>query len=132
MGKLVFSKLDSKYAQKVHDLVREDEVALVDAEREVLGMDHAEAGTRLCEKWDMPRIITEAVHYHHSPQSAEFISTLYVYLANELFYLKGRRGNVDDFCIQPINDEVIQVAGLTISQLRSGLLNDIDPKSIKD
>jgi putative nucleotidyltransferase with HDIG domain len=119
VGKLVFSKLDSVYVDKVYNLVREKGAALIDAEGEILGMDHAEVGALLSEKWELPKIISEAVRHHHSPRSAEFVSTLYVYLANELFYIIDRNEDVDAFCHQPDIEKIIEDAGLTIDQLHT-------------
>ena len=42
----------------------------VQAEREMLGMDHAEIGAKLAEEWNMPAEITAAIRYHHEPDKA--------------------------------------------------------------
>lgn len=40
---------------------------LDDVEAEILGVDHAEVGARLAQKWNLPGAIREAVALHHSP-----------------------------------------------------------------
>ncbi len=47
-----------------------------DAERNVLGTDHAEVGARLLEKWSFPEGIVYAVRWHHDPDSADTQNTL--------------------------------------------------------
>lgn len=42
---------------------------LVEAEREVLGFDHAAAGAALASRWSFPREIVDAVALHHAPQA---------------------------------------------------------------
>lgn len=42
----------------------------IEAERLVLGIDHAEAGARLCERWGFPPALADAVRYHHEPERA--------------------------------------------------------------
>jgi putative nucleotidyltransferase with HDIG domain len=37
------------------------------AEHEFLGLDHAEAGSKVCGKWNLPEEIIDAVAHHHSP-----------------------------------------------------------------
>jgi len=37
-------------------------------EREVLGTDHVEVATRICEQWAFPSALTEAIGSHHEPQ----------------------------------------------------------------
>ena len=40
------------------------------AERAVLGVDHAAAGGQVCERWEIPESLTQAVYYHHTPLEA--------------------------------------------------------------
>ena len=40
-------------------------------ERQLLGVDHAEVGALLLNRWRLPEDITESVRYHHAPQRAE-------------------------------------------------------------
>jgi putative nucleotidyltransferase with HDIG domain len=57
------------YPQKFEDIVLiqiEDEVADFEAEREVLGVDHAEIGGVLAEKWKFDKSIMNAIQYHHT------------------------------------------------------------------
>ncbi len=43
---------------------------LYDAERKVLGWDHAEVGGALLKKWNLPHRLEEGVRYHHMPSKA--------------------------------------------------------------
>lgn len=40
---------------------------LLELERSLVGMDHAEIGQRLCQKWNFPTQLAEAVGQHHNP-----------------------------------------------------------------
>ena len=42
-------------------------MTFVAAEREVFGFDHAEAGARLLERWNLPASLVTAVRRHHAP-----------------------------------------------------------------
>lgn len=42
-----------------------------EAEREVIGFDHAEIGARLLEQWRLPKKITDAIHWHLNPERGE-------------------------------------------------------------
>jgi len=55
--------------QFVHVLRRalEGGLTFAEAEREVLGFDHAEAGARLLERWNLPSSLVLAVRWHHAP-----------------------------------------------------------------
>ena len=43
---------------------------LQDAERDILGFDHAVIAAILCENWNLPRSISFGIRHHHQPSSA--------------------------------------------------------------
>ncbi|HVP58678.1 MAG TPA: HDOD domain-containing protein, partial [bacterium] len=43
----------------------------IEAETELLGANHAEIGSRICERWNLPIEIVEAVGFHHNPGDYE-------------------------------------------------------------
>ena len=47
-----------------------------EAEREILGFSHAEAGARLLERWNLPDALVGAVRHHHAPLDAAMPSPL--------------------------------------------------------
>lgn len=67
MGRLALYYADpAAMDQAVARALGEDRT-LDEVEAEVLGMDHAEVGARLAQKWNLPGAIREAVALHHSP-----------------------------------------------------------------
>ncbi len=48
-------------------LVEEDDIPFCDAERQVLGFDHAQVGGLIMEQWNLPDIYSYVTTYHHSP-----------------------------------------------------------------
>ena len=44
---------------------------LADLEREAVGVDHAEIGHKICERWGFPARLTEAIGCHHEELTAE-------------------------------------------------------------
>jgi putative nucleotidyltransferase with HDIG domain len=121
VGKLIFSKLDDVYALDVRDLVQSGGIYAVDAEKQILGMDHAEAGARLAEHWKIPEVIVDAIRNHHNPLAMESISTSYVYLADRLYYLMKLEGDLDDFFIQSANYQAMEVAGLSRENVKEAV-----------
>ncbi len=43
---------------------------LIDAERDVMGFDHAQVGKTLLKKWKLPEWLCEAVAFHHNPHES--------------------------------------------------------------
>jgi putative nucleotidyltransferase with HDIG domain len=48
-----------------------NDIGEIDAEAEMLGANHAEIGARICERWNLPVEIVEAVGFHHNPSAYE-------------------------------------------------------------
>jgi HD-like signal output (HDOD) protein len=42
----------------------------LEAEQAVLGLDHAEIGSRLAQRWDLPEILVDSIRCHHRPADA--------------------------------------------------------------
>ncbi len=67
-------------------LVRAQGVPMEEAERNILGADHAEIGGWLAERWGLPADMVEAIACHHSPERAGLNPDLaaIVHIANSL------------------------------------------------
>ena len=61
------------------------------AERQVLGTDHAEVGARLLESWSFPKLLVDAVRWHHDPDESKEANTIIdlVHVANVLCLMIG-------------------------------------------
>ncbi len=61
-----------------------------DAERVILGFDHAVIAAILCEKWNLPRAIAFGIRHHHHPSSAgDHQLSHIVHLADQLAIQAG-------------------------------------------
>lgn len=69
----------------------EEGIPFQEAERLVLGMDHAEVGATILRKWSFPAHIVSAVRWHHDPDGGERPETLtdVVHVANMLSLMIG-------------------------------------------
>jgi len=75
----------------------------VDAEREVLGMDHAEAGSLLAADWSFPQTIVEVIRDHHDPKPDDFLPNL-VHLADLLVRTRIPMGPADERLMISLDD----------------------------
>jgi putative nucleotidyltransferase with HDIG domain len=65
IGKIVFEEFLPKEFERVADLSVTQGVPWFEAERQVIGVDHAEMGSRLAEKWRLPGDLVNAIAGHH-------------------------------------------------------------------
>ena len=71
IGRLALFSTMPEHAKAAEDTARAKGMTGQEAEREVLGYDHARVGGMLLRKWDLPYTITSAVSHHHAPDNAE-------------------------------------------------------------
>ncbi|MGR3177703.1 MAG: HDOD domain-containing protein [Candidatus Anammoxibacter sp.] len=65
-GKIVFAQFMPEEFKKVLSLQRQFAKCSVDAEKEVIGADHAHVGKLLGEKWSLAPAVIEGITLHHS------------------------------------------------------------------
>lgn len=69
IGKLALDACFPKAYARVIRACRDGQKCIMDAEREVLGVDHTVAGRRLLDHWGLPPALTECVWLHHLADS---------------------------------------------------------------
>lgn len=71
VGKVVLSEFVAEGFEAIRTLVVERRMSFQEAEAQVLGIDHAELGARICERWDFPPPLVAAIRHHHDPEAAQ-------------------------------------------------------------
>ncbi|HEY7728471.1 MAG TPA: HDOD domain-containing protein [Candidatus Eisenbacteria bacterium] len=86
IGKVVLRQSFPDRFEGILALAREQRLSIAEAERGVLGSDHAEVGGWLAERWGLPADLVEAIACHHRPDRAVVNPELVdlVHLANAL------------------------------------------------
>ncbi|MDR0585142.1 MAG: HDOD domain-containing protein [Treponema sp.] len=95
MGKIVFLNVHPDLLDKIKKFCTEKGLSPSTFEDLSAGMNHAEIGALIAEKWNFPEGLVEAIRYHHDPTSAsgknkDMIET--IYLAN--MFCEYENGNV--------------------------------------
>ena len=71
----LYLTLETEFNQLIR-AAKESEVPFDQMERELLSFDHAELGAALAESWNLPKIYSQAIRYHHRPSVLEESDTL--------------------------------------------------------
>jgi putative nucleotidyltransferase with HDIG domain len=84
IGKVVLDQYVGAARSLFYRHLQEEGIDLAQAESELFGMTHPEAGRRLAVHWSLPENLTDAIQYHHQPDKATLGSELthLVYLAD--------------------------------------------------
>ncbi|MDR2177306.1 MAG: HDOD domain-containing protein [Treponema sp.] len=95
MGKIIFSNVHPDLLNKIKEFSAEKNLPPSTFEDLAAGMNHAEIGAQIAEKWNFPENLVTAIRFHHDPSSApaetkDLVDT--VYLAN--MFCEYENGNV--------------------------------------
>jgi putative nucleotidyltransferase with HDIG domain len=97
LGRLVLvTRFPEGYAEVLAQRVLRD-CPLLEAERAVLGIDHAQTGRALGQHWRIPEAICRAIANHHQPMQQDFGELpAVVHVANVIAHGLDLQGDADD------------------------------------
>lgn len=92
LGKVVLNSYVKDSAEAISRAVENRGLSFIEAEREVIGIDHAEIGARVAEKWNFSPAMVNIIRNHHHPEisPADDLSLPVVYLADCICMMMGR------------------------------------------
>ncbi len=98
--------LDQCFPDEYIPVVRriQEGIQSVDAEKELLGLDHAEAGSILAAQWVFPEVIIAMIRDHHAPPAGEFLPNL-INLSDLLVRTRIPNSPADEHLIVNIHEE---------------------------
>lgn len=124
IGKLVLGQaLTPKMQADIRNCVHLDHLARAEAEKQILGTDHAEVGAQLLRRWRLPDYIVEAVANHHAPilGPQPGISVL-AHLADCLAHLVGSAPGWEAYAVR-VYGAVMDMFHLTQNKLEAMLIS---------
>ncbi len=94
LGQIIFTSLHPKMLDKIQSFCKIKGIPSGMFERLSSGMNHAEVGAQIAEKWNFPRQLISAIRYHHEPTACEedMRDLVYtVYLANAICNMEDEK-----------------------------------------
>lgn len=92
IGKVILAQSLQRLYERLVQEVDKNQQSLLEAEKRLLGAQHAEIGGRMLTRWKFPENIVDAVTFHHDPMAAPAANqrlAAQVYLANMIAYFIG-------------------------------------------
>ena len=126
IGKLVLAScFAAQYSQALAYREQHD-CLLVVAERDVLGMDHAEVGGLLADAWHFPPALRAALAEHHAPAAATADSPAdLVHVADAIAHGLGLGENTGEL-VMPVDQTAWQRLGIDAEKIARGLPQVVD------
>lgn len=120
IGKLIIDRhLRAEFAQ-VFEIVERQCIPFIEAERMVIGFDHAQIGEIVLEKWQLAPALAEAVGHHHAPLTSSGSSLLphIIHVADSLTLMLGI-GVGGDGLYYTADYEVVRQLGLDVARIET-------------
>ncbi len=109
-----------------HYYASHPEKTVQDAERDILGFDHATIAALICNKWNLPRSISFGIRHHHQPSAAGGYQLSHiVHLADHIAIQAGMGGGGKAACPEldeasrsmfPLDQDTLRTAAENASQ----------------
>lgn len=114
VGKVFILRYLTKDFERVVSYVRFRHMSMVEAEREVLGVTHAEVGALLLKEWQLPQTLAAVAEWHHTPSLAadRMKDASIVHLADVLAKALEMGSGGDDLAA-PLNEDAWSSLGLS-------------------
>jgi putative nucleotidyltransferase with HDIG domain len=125
IGKVVLNSHVAAQYQAIMALVELDTIPFTEAEKMILGFDHAEVGAKLGEKWNLPSTLCSAIAGHHDLVNAGENRTLAacVQLANAICH---RAEEVSGAAAQSESLEILNVGQAEIESISQSFLEQLE------
>ncbi len=108
IGKIVLGTFVEADSGPIADLAFEKSIPFDEAERQILGIDHAEVGAYLLNSWSLPKSIVDVVRWHHHPECffGDTIVVDVIHVADSLAMMIGIGTGLDELNYHPSSDVI--------------------------
>lgn len=121
VGKVVFAIYMPEEFKDVLAKVGQGELYLYEAEKDVIGADHAEIGAMLAKKWALPDPLTTCIARHHSPDQGESDAlTDCVFVANQVAK-KLEFGSAGENDLEDVPESVLERFDMDLDKIISSM-----------
>jgi putative nucleotidyltransferase with HDIG domain len=126
IGKVVMILRFKEEYDKVMKEAEAEDMLIMDAERKVFGITHADSGSWIAKKWNFPLSLVEVIEYHHRPGLTKGmpINSAIVHMADILTRAVGF-GFAGDNHVPAVNSGAWDMLGLKDADLRE-IIDEMD------
>jgi len=119
IGKVILDEFLPEECVKVARLCQKEHMPAHVAEKEIIGVDHAEVGARLAQKWKLPDGISDGIACHHDLRRSNVrmyqqVGAM-IGIADYLCITAGLA--VDENAVAVVDDEVWQLTNITSHEI---------------
>ncbi|MFH1215263.1 MAG: HDOD domain-containing protein [Pseudomonadota bacterium] len=118
IGKVAIKMELSKESEILSKMIHDKGISMLDAERELLGLDHAEVGGWLAKSWNLPPKLVEPISCHHNPKDAkdEKVAAAIIHFSDILIRGLGY-GHGDDIWVPSLSKSAWELLNLSAQDI---------------
>ncbi|MBN2297691.1 MAG: zinc-ribbon domain-containing protein [Deltaproteobacteria bacterium] len=96
VGKIILDPYINERKKEFQFFVQDGKESFLYAEKKILGFDHAELASEVCELWQIPEHIALSIRYHHDPEPSNGDDLSYiVHMADAIAIMSGIGAGID-------------------------------------
>ncbi len=130
MGKVVMGTFVEVDETPITRMVSKKGIPFDEAERKILGIDHAEVGAALLRQWQIPEEIIETVRWHHHPSKAKVEKTVceITHIADIIALGSGIGAGLDGLKYEVDEDVMVKLKlkARTMEMIVVGIMNELE------
>jgi putative nucleotidyltransferase with HDIG domain len=121
LGKVILHTYIADAFEEIRDNVNGKNKSFLEAEKEVLGIDHAELGALATEKWGFDPKMVDIIRHHHNPMEGEYpgLALPIVYMADCICMMIGQGVGADGLAYRYYKEAVdrLNMTALDMQQI---------------
>ena len=111
-GKLILDAYITERWDLFEAFMDDGQQTFLNAQKEILELDHGEVASEVCKKWGIPEPLTIAIRHHHCPSQADGNKLAYIIHAADAIAMVAGLGLGIDGTYYQMEDEAMEKLGL--------------------
>lgn len=114
IGKVILDRFVSDSYEKIDNLVSNKSFSFREAEKKIIGIDHAELGSIIARMWNFPPKMVTMIRNHHldDEKARDNLETEILYVADNVCMMMGIGGGVDGLAYR-FHKDVLRNLGIS-------------------
>ena len=129
VGKIILDPYILERKEEFQSFVKLENESFLSAEKRMLGFDHAELASEVCEHWQIPKHIALSIRYHHDPTPSDKDMLSYiVHMADAIAIMSGIGAGIDGmlYSIHPDAAEILRLKEEDIGDIMADIARYVD------
>lgn len=125
IGKIILDPYVFEKRKDFETLLENENLTFLEAEKQILGFDHADIASEVCKNWKLPDLLTAAIKYHHYPSLSNGNEIAFIlHLADYISVLCGAGYDTDDilYILEEETENSLKIGQKEIGTIMSSVM----------